>query len=280
MQLNDKINTFQECKNENVVFTFFTLVTKIDEYKKMIESSLTAGFNSHATEYLYADNTEKNHHDGYSGFNAAMKKSKGKYLIYCHQDILFNQDKIEKLLTALDEIEKTDPKWTILGNAGKTKNGEYTIRITDPHGKNQDTKNFPSKVVSLDENFLIINKKYPLFTSPNMQGFHLYATDLCINAEYMGLSAYTIDFHLEHKSGGKVDASYKNNLIQLIHINRERRKAVFISNLCCDFFISGSRILNKVLNNQKILKLRRSINKKIKQIKKDPQKPTSQNFTP
>jgi hypothetical protein len=44
--------------------------------------------------------------------------------------------------------------------------------------------------------------------SRGLAGYHFYATDLCLQAELAGGSAYVIDFHLFHYGRGKTDASY------------------------------------------------------------------------
>lgn len=94
-------------------FTFCTLVTRFDEYIEMVESAKKAGFDDDI-EYIYFDNEESNQFDGYSGINRALKVAQGEYLIFCHQDILFNYDQRPQLEKCLHELEGKDPNWVIL----------------------------------------------------------------------------------------------------------------------------------------------------------------------
>ena len=64
------------------IFSFCTLVTRLDEYMEMVESAQGAGFDGEDVEFLYFDNREINKYDGYSAINRAIKEAKGKYLIF------------------------------------------------------------------------------------------------------------------------------------------------------------------------------------------------------
>lgn len=233
--------------------SFCTLVTKHHEYKEMVDSAQKAGF--YESQFYYIDNINNNDFDGFTGINHAIKTCKSKYLIFCHQDILFKYDTHADLLQKIEELERIDPDWAIIGNAGVTKHGEVVIKITDPHGENQTKGPFPSEVMSVDENFLIINTKHNFGCSKSLKGFHLYGLDLCQNANYLGLKNYVVDFHLFHKSKGNIDKSFIESRNRYISIEKSRKRAQFFFTTCTRFIVTQSSLLNTILNNKVVSKI-------------------------
>lgn len=247
-------------------YSFCTLVTKFDEYVAMLDSAKQKGFFGDDVEFLYFDNQNSNTADGYLGINIALQKAQGEYLIFCHQDIVFFDDDRNKLDICLDELENKDNNWAVCGNAGKTKHGTLKIRITEPRMQNYAIGNFPEQVISLDENFLILNrKKYFVTSSALLQGFHLYALDLCQNAIALGLSCYVIDFHLKHKSAGNLNQAYVDIETKYKTIAHHRKQAQDFFAVCSHFYVSHSKILNWIFGFKSILKWRRSYLKRAKQ---------------
>lgn len=236
-------------------FSFCTLVTRYDEYLEMVESAKQAGFAGSDVEFLYFDNKQSNQYDGYSGINKAIRAARGKYLIFCHQDILFKFDGRAILDQRIEELEQLDPNWAVAGNAGKTRSGEVKLRITDPYGKDIKKGLFPAEVNSLDENILIINLSQNIACTANMTGFHLYGTDLCQNSYQLGLKSYVIDFHIFHKSAGKVNQSYFDVQQKYIKLQCQRKKNQIIWAMCSSFYISNSSFLNLVMNWKYIMKI-------------------------
>lgn len=245
-----------ESKEKTAIdFEFYTLVTKFDEYKEMVQSAEKSGFDKKNINFFYFDNKNSNDFDGYSGINYALKNSNAKYIIFCHQDILFNFDDYEQLHKCINELNIIDSKWAIAGNAGKTKSGEVKMKITDPHGPAQTIGPFPVQVISLDENFIIINNKYNLSCSHQLSGFHLYGLDICNNAIYLGLSCYVIDFHLTHKSRGNIDESFYKSRKSFIDMQQCRLHQKFYSTTCTNFYVSSIKWLNFIMNNKNIMRL-------------------------
>lgn len=235
-------------------YTFCTLMTNPQEYAEMLESAVHAGFDEKNTEFLCMDNSNGNQFDGYSGINRAIVEAQGRYLIFCHQDVLFCFDKKTVLDECLQELNQIDPRWAIAGNAGKNTYGRTKIRITDPHTVNIATGSFPERVMSLDENFLVINLENSVFCSGNMAGFHLYATDFCLNAQESDFSCYVINFHLKHKSGGKVDQRYFSAMHELIGIHSSRKSTKIVYTVCLSFLLSNSIFFVYVFNNRWIFR--------------------------
>ena len=249
----------------NKKYTFCTLVTDFDEYQQMVSSAKNAGFDSDDVEFLYFNNQSGNHFDGYSGINRAFREAQGEYLIFCHQDILFHDDKRNVLDECLAELEKIDATWAVAGNAGKDFCSRFSARITDPKLQNIRIGNLPKKVMSLDENLMILNRKHNFSTSSQvLSGFHLYALDLCQNAYNLGLTCYVIDFHILHKSSGNLNQSYYKAQDNYIKLQQKRKGINDFFPLCSSFYVSTSSFKNAIFKNQLLLKWRRSYLKRKK----------------
>lgn len=189
-------------------YSICTLVSNPSEYGEMAGSFLRAGFDPGLCEYLYCDNSGSNRLDAFAGYNAFFDSACGEYLILCHQDVLLNYDRIDKLERSIRELDARDPDWGLLGNAGGIGPGHFAVRITHPNGEERKSGSFPVRVQSLDENFILIKRSADLRLSRDLHGFHFYGTELCQAAQSRGLSAWVVDFHLLHKSTGKYDASF------------------------------------------------------------------------
>ena len=252
----DKIKTFHK------KYSFCTLVTNKQEYEEMYASAIQAGFDREDVEFLYLDNTHSNQFDGFSGINHALKHVQGRYLIFCHQDILFKFDTIEKLDQCIAELEEKDRNWAIAGNAGANQKGKLILRISDPHGDNVSIGHFPELVMSLDENFLIFNRQHNLAASANMSGFHLYGLDVCQNAQYLGYNCYVIDFHLLHKSAGKIDKKFEQAQKNYAQLQQKRQSQHFYVTTCTNFYANQSKLINFILNIKPIFKLYKSLKKR------------------
>ncbi len=184
-------------------YTVATLVSDRAQYADMRRSFLAGGFSDADCEYLFVDNTGPVQTDAYRGLNALLNAAHAPIVILCHQDVRLLDDHRAALDERLKDLHKGDSDWALAGNAGGVAAGTLALRITDPHGKDQKHGNFPQRVASLDENFIIVRRDARLGFSRDLKGFHFYGADICLHASQMGYSAYVIDFHLEHLSPGK-----------------------------------------------------------------------------
>jgi len=230
-------------------YSICTLVTNPDEYQDMLQSFVNAGFNTSFCEFLHIDNSQHNSFEAFSGLNKFLQEAQGKYIILCHQDILLNYDNLEVLEQRIAEIEAKDPKWAIIGNAGAVGIKNKVYRITEGDGVFRKCGHPPAKVVSVDENFILVKKEANLALSGDLSGFHLYGTDLCIIASILGYSAYVVNFHLLHKSKGNADKSFFTIKENLINKYSKAFEARFIETTMTKFFFSNSSFLNKLMNS-------------------------------
>jgi hypothetical protein len=241
-------------------FSICTLVTRKDEYEEMLKTFYKKGFTDENSEFLYIDNTEVNKADGYSGLNKFLAHSKGEYTIVCHQDIRLEFDDIIKLRGCIKEMDELEKNWAVLGNAGASCDfSTKHIRITDPHGSNKSTSKFPAKVDSLDENFLIVKNGLNIGLSRDLNGFHFYGTELCLQSSLRGYNSYVIDFHLHHLSPGNIDNYFNSCKKDLIKKYEYALRPRFIQTSCTYMYISGFSTLNAFLNNKLIFRLKRML---------------------
>ncbi len=192
----------------DLAFSVATLVRRPDGYAQMCASFTQAGFGEADCEFLLIDNTGPAQTDAFSGLNAALNQARGRFVILCHDDVRLTHDTRRDLEVRLDELTAHDRNWAVAGNAGGIRPGRLALRISDPHASDQDHGPFPARAQALDENFLVVKKAARIGFSRDLEGFHLYGADLCQMAHIAGHTAYVIDFHLTHLSGGKRDASF------------------------------------------------------------------------
>lgn len=239
MSVGVKPRRLEPTKRSGMRFSICTLVTNHCDYSEMVRSFQAGGFDQPDCEYLYVDNSEGNAFDAFEGGNAFLRDALGDFIILCHQDVTLLDDNRQTLEDRIAELDIIDDKWAVCGNAGGTAQGELVIRISDPHGMDQKCGSFPARVTALDENFLVVRREANLVLSHDLSGFHLYGADLCILADVLGCSSWVIDFHLEHKSPGRADASFHTSESALWDKYRRAFRSRPITTTCTNFRLPG-----------------------------------------
>ncbi|MGQ0673557.1 MAG: hypothetical protein ACT4N2_11880 [Hyphomicrobium sp.] len=189
-------------------YTFATLVTDASQYEALLQSLEAGGFGGADCEFLSIDNTAANAACAYRGLNRMLAAARGTFVVLCHQDVRLLADGREALEARLADLERMDPDWALAGNAGGVSPGVLAIRITDPHGADQNTGPLPVRVASLDENFIVVKRSARIGFSNDLTGFHFYGADICLQAGVAGYTAYVIDFHLAHLSAGRKSPAF------------------------------------------------------------------------
>jgi len=243
--MNEPIKITKNNTEPAIEFSICTLVTDHEEYKLMRSSFETRGFDI-ACEYIIADNSNGNEFDAYQAISAFLKKAKGKFIVLVHQDVRAIDDR-KKLLEALSELEAKDPSWAICGNAGSMGYHESAIYIQYESHK-ETTEGLPMQVRSLDENFLVIRSASNLTISADLKGFHLYGTDLCIIAKFLGYTSYVIPYMVMHLSKGNIKA-LKEYVPEFLEQYGRKTDLGYIQTTCTQFYLSNSSSKNKLLNS-------------------------------
>lgn len=189
-------------------FSLCIMVTDWAEYDACIASLADHGFDAQRCEFIVVDNSAGNAADAYVAGNEFLQAAQGRWIVLCHHDILLLDHDIDTLGACLDELEALDPTWGICGNAGYAADGWPEVNVSSGGRAYISGGPYPARVVSVDENFMVVRRAANLALSRDLTGFHHYGPDLCIVADILGWSAYVIDFHLHHKSSGTVDDRY------------------------------------------------------------------------
>lgn len=243
-----------------VTYSICTLVTNVIEYQEMIDSYEQAGFTNKNSEFIYIDNSSSNKYDAYAGLNKFIESATGTYILFSHQDVLLKYDNETTLSKRIKEIDAKDPQWAVLSNAGAVHIKKLYKRISHlDHQLNQGP--FPSKVRSIDENFIVLKKSSDLRFSRDLNGFHLYGTDLCLQAELKGFSCYVIDFHLLHKSTGNLNEAFYQAKRDFIKSYSGKIKSGYIRTPCTIMYISKNKALNETMNSKLAISIAKFVKK-------------------
>ena len=151
------------------------------------------------TQNIFLYNTENNYGVP-SVLNYGVTQATGDIIVFVHEDIVLDENWIVNLENRVEEIEKFDPAWGVLGVAGRGFKGEGAVRFQDPGGKWVSGK-CPARVQTLDECCLIIKKGKGLSFDERFQ-YHFYGADICLQSTSKGFNTYVVDCFLKHTSRG------------------------------------------------------------------------------
>lgn len=255
------IEFIKEANKYPLTFSICTIVNDMDEYLKMKESFESCGF-TNKCEYLVADNTAGNKFDAYKAIAAFIKQSIGEFIILVHQDVRC-VDKVEKLAQLIEDLNKKDKNWALCGNAGCYGFHEKRIHIINEN-KQITYTNLPAEVNSLDENFIVINATTNISISSDLEGFHLYGTDLCIIADFLGYTSYVIPFLVNHLSKGNLEA-LEENIPKFKKAYGRKIRSRYMETTCTRFFMGSGIFSTWVLNKSPFIHLIK-LGQRIKQL--------------
>lgn len=229
-------------------YSVCTLVSRQSEYSGMMASFIKAGFTENDCEYLYVDNSDSNEFEAFAGINKFLREARGEFVIICHQDILINIDDRLKLEQQIKLVTEMDSNWAVLGNAGVNDMYNISMVVTHHDGQSIQKGTLPSRVQSLDENFLLIKASANLAVAGDLSGFHLYGIDLCLVAECLGYRAYAIDFHLTHNGRGVLDESFHRLSKNLSAKYSVFFRARYIRSTMTSFYLSSNHLINQIMS--------------------------------
>jgi len=189
------------------------------ELSENIKSTVGADY-----ELVVIDNS-KNQWSIFEAYNLGIQRSKGNYIAFIHDDILFRS---KDWGTILNEIFSTDEKIGLIGVAGakiKTKMpsgwwqcpenykeinilqhiGDDKIEKWEYGFKNQSF----SEVVAIDGVFMVLKKECGIAFNTNLKGYHNYDLNLSFECIRKGFKIVaTNQILIEHFSNGNINPSW------------------------------------------------------------------------
>ena len=141
-----------------------------------------------------------------SAYNAGLAEARNEIVVFAHQDIFLPSEWTADIGRALSHLAVADPNWGALGLVGVEKvfPGRiagfcYSTGLQSFVGKPFCA---PIEVSSLDEIVLVLRRSSGLKFDVNLPGFHLFGTDICMEAERRGMKCYAASAFCIHNTNG------------------------------------------------------------------------------
>jgi hypothetical protein len=143
---------------------------------------------------------------GYSSaskaYNSALDAVQQPIVVFVHQDVYLPAPWLSQLFGAMRRLEKADPNWAILGLYGARADGSHAGRVWCS-GQGCELGNAfdgPVPVVSIDELLIVMRRGAGVRFDEELEGFHLYGTDIVQTALAKGFGAYVIHAPVVHNT--------------------------------------------------------------------------------
>ena len=185
-----------------------TFIVAVDDPRELRRHVLVSDCYRHgAHQWLFVENRRNRAYRSISRLYAdAARRAEHDLRFHVHQDVLFPPDWEDRLFKALADLSTHDPKWGVIGAAGRApelEDGSEPPNIghwSDPHRYHKPPKaGLPADVQILDELWLGFRASSGLAFDPEHPGFHCYGAEICLSARERGLRSYVIDAPVIHK---------------------------------------------------------------------------------
>lgn len=139
-----------------------------------------------------------------AAYNPVLEGEGADVLVFVHQDMYLPDGWMACLRRAVGWLALRDASWGVLGVYGVTAEGEgvgwtYSTGLGRVVGRPFAE---PRVVRTLDEVVLVVRRTSGLRFGAGVAGFHMYGTDLCLEAEQRGLKNYVFPALAIHNSNG------------------------------------------------------------------------------
>ncbi len=177
-----------------------SLVVAVND-EGMLRSSLLASPDIAAVEQVILKRGARSAAQTYT---EGLAESRGEYVVFVHQDVFLPRGWLECLQRQIDRLTGTDPNWGVCGAYGVTSTGEGAGHIYSTGlGTILGGASLEARLVdTLDELLLVLRRRGGLRFDERLPGFHLYGSDICLEARTRGMNAYALAAFCIHNSRG------------------------------------------------------------------------------
>jgi hypothetical protein len=144
-----------------------------------------------------------------SAYARAMETATADILVFTHSDVYFAEGWFERLEWEVDRLTQMDEDWAAASISGMTASGELVGQMwdcslvplfPDSSGIYGKALSIPVPIVSLDESAFIVRRRAGVNFDPLVPDFHLYGTDIVLQAERQGKRSYGLDIPILHNA--------------------------------------------------------------------------------
>ncbi|MBV8277705.1 MAG: hypothetical protein JO170_20925 [Verrucomicrobia bacterium] len=147
---------------------------------------------------------QKGYSSAATAYNVAIDQAESDLLIFVHQDVYLPRGWLASLQRALDLLSNEDPNWGVLGVWGVSDSSDdgTGFLYCAANGRLGNAFEGVREVSSLDEVLLIMRKSSKLRFDNQLPGYHMYGTDICLQARRHGMKSYVIPALCIHNTNG------------------------------------------------------------------------------
>jgi hypothetical protein len=137
-----------------------------------------------------------------SAHNSVLDAAINDIVVLLHQDIYFPNLWFSNLEKWIRSLEEHRLRWGVLGCFGRRRSLQSGVgRVyTTGRGIHGTRIERPEPVDTLDEIVLVIRRSSGLRFDPLLPHFHLYGTDICLEAQASGLATYVLPGFCMHNT--------------------------------------------------------------------------------
>ena len=182
------------------IFKFtWTLVVASNSEKILLGNLLNGDESSNAELFVQKDSPS-----AAFAYNRGLSEASNEIIVFAHQDVFLPPGWTRCFSEVITTLTEMDPNWGVVGLFGVKSCGEgrgfvYSTGLSRFVGRPFKT---PIQVRTLDELLLVVRKSSGLRFDERLPGFHLYGTDICLQAEKLNMRNYVIPCFALHNSVG------------------------------------------------------------------------------